>query len=263
MLRDADVASIGSSVLATYFFDDTITRQITVLDFIDDFEQGIARTIPRDADGLRVQIEDIAVAEYDLAEAKKRHLDRTPQFLEDRRNFALNQALILYENENLSKQVTVSRAELEAWYRTNIRDYASPMEIVGTLLIFSDAEKARRGLSLGSKETVSVPDKMIDSWVIRRDDSPIFTGIHYALLAEMPIGRHYGPFPYEGKYAIFVKRADGPIEPRPFDQVESELRRRLVREKMNALELDYFAQNAHSVQVHLNLADYGLKEIAP
>lgn len=110
---EADVAALGPAVIASYEFEGT-HREITAADFVRDFRQGIARLAPRDLAGLREQVEDMAVAEHDLAEARRLGLDRTPQFLEDRRNFALIQALGLYEREVLAPQVPVADEEVRA-----------------------------------------------------------------------------------------------------------------------------------------------------
>lgn len=265
-LHDQDVAPIGSSVLARYTFDGT-TRRITARAFVRDFRRGIARMAPHDASSLRTEVEDMVLAKYDLAEAKRLRLDRTPQFLQDRRNFALNQALALYEQAVLARRVTVSRAELVSRYQTEIRRYSSPVEITGTLYLFSNLEQARRRVpplpGANRPGVTPAPEKVVERFVVRRDDPARLPGVPYALLASMPDGRSLGPFPYAGAYAVFLKRDAGNPTPLPFEQVEPELRRELIREKLDVLELDDLARNAGRVQVCLDPAKYGLPKLVP
>ncbi len=264
--READVKPIGSLIVAEYSFNGAV-KQISATDFVRDFQRRIARTAPRDPKDLEEQIEDMVVTEYDLAEARKLGLDRTPQFLEDRRNFALNQALFHYEQEVLSKQVTLAPGELAARYRANIQHYISPVSITGTLFVYSDTESARSGsLQLSHADSIasaSLPEKVIDPLVIKRDGPSPLPGVPYVFLASMPIGRKLGPFPYSGKSAVFLKQAAGELAPMPFEEVRPELQRELMREKIEGLELDYLARNAGRVQVYLDLANYGLRAIAP
>lgn len=260
-VSEADVASISSFVLATYSFREA-ARRITAADYVRDFQQGIARAGPRDARTLGEQIEDIVVAEYDWDEATRRHLDQTPQFLEDRRNFALNQALVLYENEVLVPQIAVSDDELTTRYQAQIARYLSPVEITGTLALFSnpvDADRGRNFLSADNPSAIAGrPQSVIDPFVIRRDDPASSIGVPYALIASMPVGRSFGPFEYEGKSALFLKRTEGARTPMPFEQVRKELRQQLQREKTETLERDYLARNLNRVELHLDPAAYGM-----
>jgi hypothetical protein len=258
---EADVAPIASSIVASFAFDG-VPKQISALDFVRDFQQGIARMAPRDTDDLRQQIEDIAVAEYDLAEAKRRRLDQTPQFLEDHRNFALNQALVLHEKEVLSKQAVISPGELESYYFANRERYASPIEITGVLYLFSNSEQARRGLVSMESEAFSVlrSEDVIDPFVVQREGFSAFLKIPYTLFVSMPTGKRYGPLPYQGKYAVFVKRSAGEVTPLPFETIRSEIQAKLVREKITACELDYLDRNIARVKIYLDLTNYGLQK---
>jgi hypothetical protein len=222
---------------------------------------------PRNAIDVRTQVEDFVVAEYDLAEAKRLGLDHTPQFLEDRRNFALNQALALYEQEVLSKIISIQSDELTTLYQTDLQRYSSPVEVTGTLFIYLDAEESSfPRLPLWHPDgsvSGSQPDRVIDPTVVRRDDPTSSIGIPYAFLVSLPVEGRLGPFPYRGGHAVFLKRAVGALVPRPFGQVEPELRSELRREKIKDAELRYLEQNWGRVHVYLNLEDYGLSAIGP
>lgn len=256
---EAEVAAIASTILAHYSFGGA-PRPITAADFVRDFRQAIARMAPRDANGLREQIEDIAVAEHDLAEAKELRLDETPQFREDRRNFALNQALALHEQEVLSSGLTVTPAEVRARYEASLSRYASPSEVSGTLFVFSKVEDARRGTAPAAEDDAK-PDEIIDPFVLRRDGPSLLAGVPFAFLVSAPPARRYGPFPFGDKYAVFLKRATGEATPRPFAQVQPEIHRQLLREKLDALELEHLARNAGRVRLLLDPARYGLPDI--
>ncbi len=266
MLREADVADIASSILARYIFNGA-SQQLSAIDFVQDFQQGIARMAPRDVKSLGEQIEDIVIAKYDLAEASRLGLDQTPQFLEDRHNFALNQALALYEKEVLSKQVAISPDALAAWYRANHQRYASPLEVTGALFVFADQESARRGMAagLGVKDRGSVPGalEVIDPVEIRRDGPLLFPDVPYPFLASAPSGGSYGPFGYAGKYAVFLKRTTGELAPVPLERIQDQVRRDLLREKLDALELEGLSRKLDIVQVLLDLSVYNIENLLP
>jgi hypothetical protein len=264
-LRDKDVTSIAESVLASYSSTGT-TKQISALDFVRDFQNGIARMTPRDVKELKEQIEDIVVAEYDLAEAKKLRLDQTPQFLEDRHNFALNQALALYEKEVLSKQLVASPDRLETYRQNNLGRYSSPVEIKGALFIYNDLEGAQREMTISlhkgnGPSLISFFPETIDPFVIHRDAPPIFIEVSYAMLASLPVDRRYGPFAYGGKYAVFLKRANGELAPLPFTLIQDQLRRDLSREKIDAIELAYLSRNLDRIQLSLDASKYKIENI--
>ena len=265
-LRETDVEPISSSILASYF-SKGVAKQISALDFVRDFQQGIARVSPRDVKSLSDEIEDIVIAEYDLAEARKLRLDQTPQFLEDRHNFALNQALALYEQKLLSTQITISPGELVTYYRTNIQRYGSPMEVSGVLRIFSDLESARRGLSSALSGTdhglMFAPPEVIDPFVIRRDGPPLSADVPYQFLASAPTDQSYGPFARDGKYVIFLKRVTGEHAPMPLERIQEQARRELSRKKLDALELECLSQNLDAIQLFLDFAKYNIENPFP
>jgi hypothetical protein len=228
-----------------------------------DFQRGIARMAPRDADELRQQVEDLAVAECDLTEAKRRRLDQTPQFLADRYNFSLNQALALYEKEILGGEIKVSPEELRAYYDANRDRYCSPAQITGVLNLFPDDEHARRSLTstLIADEPFSMrSSELVDPFIVCRDGAPGLSRKLYSLFVSMPVGHRYGPFLYRGKYAVFLKRSAGEATPMPFDEVRPEVESLLVRQKVAIAELDRLTGNIARVKVCLDLASYGLKK---
>lgn len=261
---EADVAGIGSEIIATYTRDGQ-TRRITALDFVQDFRQGIARPGPRDAKMLEQQVEDIVVAEYDLAEAKRLQIDRTPQFLQDQRNFALNQALALYEQEVLYKQISISRDDLLASYQATSQRYVSPKEIIGELSVYSSLATAQQALNAANNSmislTVPMPEKFIAPFILRRDEDSALHGAPYNIIATVPNDRSCGPFDYEGKHVIFTKRRVGQLTPRPFEQVEADVQRQLVRQKVEALELQRLDRESARLQLDLDFASYGLPKI--
>lgn len=264
-LRTQDVEPIGASILADYFFNG-IAKRVSASDFVRDFQQGIARLVPRDIQTLSEQIEDMIVAEYDLVDAEKLGLDQTPQFLEDRYNFALNQALALYE-EKLSKQLVISSAELETYHQANLRRYSSPVEIRGALFIYFDLETARRGMTAPTEENIPglapLPFQTIDPFIIPRDVPTPPLDVPYPFLISTPIGQRCGPFPYAGKYAVFLKRTAGEFSPLPMEKIQDQLRRDLSREKIEAAEIESLMRNLNRVQLLLELTDYKIENPLP
>jgi hypothetical protein len=253
-LRDTDVAALADLPVATYVREGE-SRRITAVDFVHDFQQGVARLAPRDAASLQGQIEDIVIAEHDLGEAKRLGLEQMPQFLEDRRGFALIQALGLYEQEVLLPRLAISPDDLRAYYEANRARYATPAEVTGVLFVFSDLVAARRSLEPGAS---LAPDQVLDPFVLRRDAPLPLDNVPYAFLASAPAGGRYGPFSYGSRHAVWLKRGTGERVPRRFEQVEAEVRQHLQREKMDELELRHFAERAGHLQLLVDPSSYGL-----
>ncbi|HEX3729372.1 MAG TPA: peptidylprolyl isomerase [Opitutaceae bacterium] len=252
-----DVAAVGPLILARYSSLGAV-RQISALDFVRNFQRRIAREAPRDPQSLEGQIEDLVVTAYDLAEAKRDGMDQTPQFLEDRHNFALDHVFALYERDVLSKQAEISPAELLAYYQTNRQRYASPMEVVGTLFIYANFESAR--LDLAAARTGGPPGAgtrllgKIDKFIIRGDSPPTFAGIPYPALAAAPLGRAFGPGPWDGKYAVFRKEAAGELVAPPIEQIRGQVSRDLLRDKIEARELEYLSLHTARIELLTDLA---------
>jgi hypothetical protein len=262
-LRETDVASIGTSILANYIFDGK-TKQISASDFVRNFQQGIARIAPHDVLSLGNQIEDIAIAEYDWAEAITLHIDKAPQFLEDRHNFELNQALALYEKEVLTPQISFSTDDLRKYYIDHLELYKSPIEISGVLYVFRSRETAQKAQSIlgsGNPALLVAQDSetVIDPLIVRRDAPTLLTEIPYNVLASLPDGRSIGPFPHQDGFGLFYKKSTGEAKPLRFEEVQEGIRVRYLREKLNAKERELADQNLDRVKVLIDLAQYELR----
>jgi hypothetical protein len=207
-------------------------------------------------------IEDLLVEEYDYRSAVRQGFDQQPKFVQDRLNFALNQALTLYENETLATQLVLSHDDLLACYTQNRDRYSMPTEATGSLYVFADQAAALTGLNLllDSEPAAAATrtQKVLDQVVVRRDGPSLAPGVPNAVLLQLPDGQKFGPFGYSGEYAIFVKRSTGQPVLIPLVDIEDTVRRDLLRTKLDGLELDLFRRSSESLRLHLDLAKYGI-----
>jgi hypothetical protein len=237
-------------------------RSITDRDFVLHFNQRIIRSMPRNTVALVRAVEDFVVEEVDYAAAIVARLDQVPKFVQDRRNFELKEALTFYEQEALAPQI--SPAELQAYYSENGERYKITNEATGILYKFtSDAAAADALQRLVQDETEAATKhtaRVLDPVVVRRDGSPLARDRPNALLLAMPDGRPFGPFQHEGEATIFVKRVSGPMTIPPLSEIEEAIRQTLLREKLDARELQLFEERGtrHALRVHFNFSDYGI-----
>jgi len=236
--------------------------QIAAVDFVRDFMQGVARVAPSDPWALRVAIEDMVVRKFDYAAAVSLGMDQTQQFLEDRGNFELNQALALYEKEELCPQIAVSEDDLRRFYLDHKELYKSPVDITGVLYVYSTndlARKAQAAVACGnSGSVVQHVERIVDPFVLQRDAPPVSVGVSCNALTALPAGQFFGPFPYRDKFALFCKKTSGELKPPCFEELKERMRLHCLRERLNAMEWERFRENIGLVRVFVDLALYGL-----
>jgi|GEM_PF-2386431 len=250
----------ATKILATYVTPGG-RRAITDRDFVHHFNQRIIRSLPCDATTLIPAVADIVVEEADHAAALAARFDQEPRFAQDRRNFELKQALDLYEHEMLAPQITITPAELHAYYTDRNERYAVTTEATGVIYQFDSPAAAAEALPrLTRGETAASAKRVIDPVVVRRDGPPLVRERPNALLLAMSDGRPFGPFEHGGRPAIFVKRSNGPREAPPLPEIENVVRQDLLREKLDALAVTLFEEQAvrRMLRIHFEFSKYGI-----
>jgi hypothetical protein len=240
-------------------------RPITDRDFVLHFNQRMVRSMPRATGALVVAVEDLVVEQSDYAAAIAARFDQAPKFVQDRRNFELNEARTLYEQEVVVPQLTISPAELLAYYSVHGARYRVINEVNGVLYKFTSgtpATEAQQELIRGETSAATKrAARILDPVVVRRDGPPLVGGRSNALLMAMSEGQPFGPFEHEGETTIFVKRSNGTATIPSFSTIEDVIRRDLLREKLDARVVQLFEQRParHALRVHFEFSEYGIK----
>ncbi len=265
-IQPSAVEPIVETRIASYVLESE-RHLITAENFVRDFNERLFRQVPHSSEALAAVIEDFVIEEYDYRSARRQELDQQPKFVQDRLNFALNQALALYEKETLATQLVLSPDELRACYAQQRDRYSMPVEATGAVYIFADHAGAVTGLSLlrGSGPTAAVAraQKILDPVVVRRDGPSLAPGVANSILLQLPDGQAFGPFGYSGQHAIFVKRSTGQPVVIPLADIEDRVRRDLLRTKLDQLELDLFRRSSAALRLRLDLAKYGIEAHFP
>lgn len=254
---------MAETTLASYELDGEPHR-ITAQELTEHFNRRIVRRKPRTAADVVAGLQDILVEEYDHRTARRLQLDRTPKFVEDRRNFALNQALAAYEQEMLLPGLHPTQEELQKYAAMHRDAYLSPVECSGTLYVFADhPQAAQAAVQLQQVDTVSAAVdavQTIDRFIVRRDGAQLISSWPNGAVIAAPDGALFGPFAYAERAAVFVKRTSGNRVALPFPAIEPQVRSEFLRAKLDEAELALFRKNvaAASLQVHLDPAKYGL-----
>jgi hypothetical protein len=129
-LDELPTRPMAEAVLFTYRLDGR-TVPVSAGTFRQRFNELYLRKYPRTLAELRLRGEDLVVEEMDFAEARVAGIDRSTQFVEDRRGFAGFQALELFEKEEVRRRLapsqTIDALELqlasEFADRTQVQDH--------------------------------------------------------------------------------------------------------------------------------------------
>lgn len=210
---------------------------------LDDFcryQEGLMlRRFPRNAAGLHQEIGDFVLREADLAEARARGLDQTPRFREDRRGFALMQALDLFTREKIMPQIRVEPAEIEREYRDSARRFSRPLSVKGQLLVFSSPAAAngwavaRRTPGRPEPAAAFMPQSIAEVEVGPGAALPGLENLtdRFVNAAENEV---CGPIPREQQGVIFVRGPTLTTRPLPLAEVEAAIRIHLEQVKIGA-----------------------------
>jgi len=253
------LAAYADRGLATYWVDGHAT-DLTVEGWREQFNRQFFRRVPTDVSSLKTSIEEMVCLECDYREACLRGLDRTPQFIEDRRNFLYQQVLDLFERERLRPQIEISWAELTEHYRRNVNDYQRPVRARGRILRFATIPEAENWLRNHSE----CADDAGEPFVVSREHPlPGVAPTMTEMLLRMPNGRTLGPIPMVSAVLVFQKQASE-TEPVPLEAAADAIRETLARPRLEALErrLAHEWAGRHEVVDNLRFADFGIPEPA-
>lgn len=201
------VADLGKKVLFTYPGDMGV-ETMTVSSFCSWNNQRFIRRIPRSFPQLREDIETFVIDETVHREAIKTGLDRTAQFLEDRRGFLGYQVLETYKKEVLLPNVTVSADDIRRYYDDHRSEFRRATRRLGRLLMFPTSEAAfawKNSSGANAKPSGAAPEPVTERTVSVSQNSGVAgLSVPAAALLNAPPGSVYGPFSSEGKPALFV-----------------------------------------------------------
>jgi hypothetical protein len=217
------------------------TINISVSDWCNYFNDLFVRQLPRQLDQLRIEVEDMVMMDLDCLEARRRGLEQTAKFVEDRRNFLYYQALDLFEKERLRPAIDISDAEVETHYHDHRAEYNVPTRAHGSLLQFMDAASAAGWVeqNRGShrQDAFRFPGLVsaTETVVSGEHPLPMFSdGTMPILLA--PDAQIFGPFDTPTGRFVFVKSSTEGEVP-PMAAVTERIRAELMREKLHNKEL--------------------------
>jgi hypothetical protein len=225
------VGPLALAVIATYHLGDART-ELTVAAWQHRFNEQFVRVMPATVAQLQESIRDLVAKEYGWHNARRRGLDREPQFVEDRRNFLYYQALDLFEQEKLRPRIEITREEAEACYRREILEFTKPLRARGRLLRFRDLADAQGWMRTRDGSAVLVAEAIEVS-----RQSPIPGGEKLIeRILDFPDGRPFGPIRTPSGLVVFFKETTERGR-RPYAEVADLIRSKLAQRKLEALEL--------------------------
>jgi hypothetical protein len=254
---------LAGATLGSYELEGTLHR-ISAQDFAEDLNHRIVRHVPRTVADFLGALQDMVIEEYDVRTARQLQLDRAPKFVEDRHNFALNQALAAYEQEVLLRRLHPTHNQLRDYAAARPDAYLASIESSGTLYVFADqaqAERAAARLQHADRISNAVGAmQRIETFIVRVDSPQLLPQLPNGAVIAAANGALFGPFSYAGKPAVFQKRATGNRVAQPFAKIEPQVRRDFLRAKLDEAELALFygSTTAASLLIHLDPAKYGL-----
>lgn len=221
------------------------------------------RRLPRNAADLRRAVEDSVIEECNLREARERGLDRTPQFIEDKRGFAGLQALELFEREQLLPAAKIGAEELERYHRENAAEFMRPVRGAGQLAVFADAAPAARWSTEGADpaKLATLARSTTRCEVSRTLAVPGLESFTEVLLT-LPDGKSFGPMARGEEFLVFAKERTLERAVVPLAELAPEIRRRLEREFLDETERRNLAAWSAGVAVvaRIDPARFGVSE---
>jgi hypothetical protein len=232
--------AIATLPLASYRRGELLVA-VSVSGWRDYFNDLFVRRLPRQLEQLRTDVEDLVMMELDCLEARRRGLEQTARFVEDRRNFLYYQALDLFEKERLCPAISISDAEVETHYRDHLAEYDVPVRANGMLLRFMDAVAAAAWVeqNRGSpgESSFRFPGLVSATAAVVSGERPLemFPNDPMPVLMA-PDGQVFGPFVTPAGCFVFIKRSTKRETP-PLGEVAGRVRAELMREKLHNMEL--------------------------
>lgn len=239
-------------------------QEITVGAYAAHFNRSLMRQLPRTCSGLVASLEDMMVEECDLLAARRAGLDQQPKFVQDRKNFALNCALQVYEERKLVPEITISPEAMRTYYEEHRAAYEEPVEAIGRLYHFDSAERAaavllKPGRQPGGKAVLAglISERDI---LLQREGLPLLDGIPNLVLLQLADGAAFGPVPFGKGFAVFLKQATSKRAVFPLEMIGLRVRGDLIRSRLDELELKLARQWAteQPVTLRLDFFSYGI-----
>lgn len=229
------LAPFSTEALASYR-DGGALVDVTVGQWRFDYNRQIARQFPRNATMLERSLQDLVTAEFDLREARRLGIDRTPQFIGNRRDFRHSQILNLFESEKLLPTIPVSAEEVQQRYDRDRGRLDEPTVARGLILDFPSFSAAMAWMQRHGHDARG--DVATDSrkCVVSREQPLPGATRATAIILHMPDGRAFGPVPNpDGHASVFIKKSTIRVTP-PLPQVVVRIRLAIARERLAALE---------------------------
>lgn len=226
---------------------------VTTLNWVTRWNGQFIRHVPRSVAEVQTAAEDDAAWHLDLRAARALGIDRTPQFVEDRKGYAALQALDYYEQHELAPAIAIPDAELHAYYDAHRDTFAQTLRVSGRLIAFPDEEKALAWLRARGP---SGPEGAENIALARPQVPPGFEAFEGAIF-EAPPGFPVGPVSRDGRFYCFQKSADLERGTAPFEQVRETVRRALLRGALDQREQQLAAQLAlaHPAKINVTAAE--------
>lgn len=254
------IAWFAGQTVAKYSVDGQL-REISTGAYASHFNQRLMRQMPRTQGELMASLQDMMVEEHDFLAARKAGLDRQPKFVQDRRNFALNQALQAFENEKLVPGLQISAEELGAYYERHRAKYEQPEEVAGRLYHFASADDAVAARQqLGEPNAAGSGNFPGKDVLLRQDGASPLEGIANQVLMQLADDTVFGPVPAGSGFAVFLKQATTKRATPSLEKIAPMVRSELIRIKLDDLELKLARQREalSPVAVYIDYAKYGI-----
>ncbi|HYP18063.1 MAG TPA: hypothetical protein VEQ65_12700, partial [Opitutus sp.] len=266
-------ASPEIAVGLSTFADQTLCRYrigaeafaMTAEEFRATFNQWFIRRIPRDIGALRRAAEDMVVEELDFREARARGIDRTAQFVEDRRGFGGFHVLDLFEREVLQPKLKIDAAAVERSYGERAAEFVEITRIRGRLAEFATPDAAGAWMGqmnpVASRPPSSAPQRETEL-VVERDKPILGLEAFHSMLFASEVGAPLGPWQRGNAWVVFVKSEDLERSLIPLAAVAPRIRADLERAALDAELLRLAQELAPGLKIEnaIDHAEFGGQE---
>lgn len=257
-----------------HYEDETGGRTVSVAAWAEAFNRLFLRKIPADLAALTRGAEDLVLARLDEAEARRLGLDRTPRFMEDRRNFHYAQVLDLFERERLAPGIDLSDGTVAAYHSAHAAEFAPIPSATVRRLRFAKEETAAEWTRLAAVGTAHregneapAPPAPLEETMVEisaRRPLPDAPQVTFFLLNARE-GERVGPLRVGSDHLVFVKASPTRQAVPTLAELEAEIRRRLTREALDARLLALARELAPTIpcEDHIPYQRFGLPDPLP
>ena len=229
-----------------------------VWDWIAYFNNSYIRSYPVSVAEMVASIETFVVQEYDLDEARRRRLDKSLRFLQNKDFFRNQLVLDVFEREILVPEITIGADDIEDYYESHSADFEMVTSVVVELREFRDSDSALWWLQLHSSEAGRV-DSDSDNrgsqveYAVVSIDKPIPGLESYSeLILKVADGACIGPLQKGDCYAIVKKQATNRAR-MSLSDAEPVIRNALIRGSLSGIKRDHALQWSDRFEITDNL----------